>query len=170
MKRKVSSSSLLFLAAVLVRLAVPIASQGCPLPSVEEINSTLLSLLTSDVGLTSTTILHHHFPCLAVARLDRYSYVSIAVNYTKSNSGDTTFTAQFQLSCSGDTFVTDSSLGTIRQTPTTAVFTESRRDCWACAAATSFIMSDPTTYCLGELCKLSVAVLPLPLPSSHSVL
>ena len=150
MKRSAGSSSLLFLAAVLVQFAAPVASQGCPLPNAGETNDLLQSQLTSGEGSEVTiTLLNYNFPCLAVNGRDRYRFVSVATNYTRNNM---TFTAQFQLRCNqdGGSLMVQEGLGDLEITPHPSAFTESRRDCVACIS-NPLVTSDPITHCLGEL-------------------
>ena len=145
MKRSAGSSSLLFLAAVLVQFAAPVASQGCPLPTAGEINVLLQSQLSGSGNPGIITLLNYNFPCLAVNGRDRYRHVSVATNYTVGNM---TFTAQFQLRCSSNGESDRFFISGTEQSAPPAAFTVSRRDCWTCAPN----QLDPITQCLGELC------------------
>ena len=118
---------------VLLRLSIQATSQDCSLPDGDAINNDLRSLLISigGAGTTlSTTLLDHHFTCLAVgSSRDQYRQVSVAVRYTKSTASGQ-FTAQFTLRCASGNFDT---VGELDQSPPANVFDIStRRDCFIC--------------------------------------
>ena len=120
-------------ALVLLRILTPAISQDCSLPDSSVINTSLQSLLISVGGegsATVTTLLDHHFTCLAVgSSRDQYRQVSVAVRYTK-NTASGQFTAQFTLRCTSGNFGT---VGELNQSPPTNVFDISiRRDCFIC--------------------------------------
>ena len=100
-KMALAANYVLFL-SLLFGLSIPVTSQDCSLPDNSTINTNLQSLLTSVGGegpATTTTLLDHHFTCLALASSrDQYRQVSVAVRYTK-NTASEQFTAQFTLGC-----------------------------------------------------------------------
>ena len=121
------------LALVLLRILPSATSQDCSLPDGDAINTRLRSLLTSIGGEGSaliTTLLDHHFTCLAVGNSrDQYRQVSVAVRYVK-NTESGNFTAQFTLRCTSGNFGT---VGELDQSPPANVFNIStRRDCFIC--------------------------------------
>ena len=125
-------------ALVLLRILPPVTSQDCSLPDGDAINTNLRSLLISNAGEGGslvTTLLDHHFTCLAVgSSRDQYREVSVAVRYTK-NTGSGNFTAQFPLRCTSGNYGTT---GQLDQTPPANVFNIStRRDCFVCTTVTT---------------------------------
>ena len=123
---------------VLLRLSIQATSQDCSLPDGGAINNDLRSLLISigGAGTTlSTTLLDHHFTCLAVgSSRDQYRQVSVAIRYTKSTASGQ-FTAQFTLRCASGNFDT---VGELDQSPPANVFDIStRRDCFICTTISS---------------------------------
>ena len=129
------------LALVLLRILTPAASQDCSLPDGDAINIRLRSLLTSIGGegaTLATTLLDHHFTCLAVgSSRDQYRQVSVAVRYTK-NTASGQFTAQFTLRCTSGNFGT---VGELDQSPSANVFNIStRRDCFICTTQNTHSM------------------------------
>ena len=120
-------------ALVLLLILTPSTSQDCSLPDSNVINTNLRSLLISHGGEGSTlvtTLLDHHFTCLAVgSSRDQYRQVSVAVRYTK-NTASGQFTAQFPLKCTSGNLA---SKGELNQSPPANVFNIStRRDCFIC--------------------------------------
>ena len=103
------------------------------------INTNLPSLLIYIVGgegsTTVTTLLNHHFTCLAVgSSRDQYRQVSVAVRYTK-NTESGQFTAQFPLRCTSGNLAP---VGELDQSPPANVFNIStRRDCFICTTVNS---------------------------------
>ena len=154
-------------AFVLLRCAT---SQACALPDATAINNGLMSLLVSvgvKGGTLSTTILDHHFTCLAVSSSrDQYRQVSVAVRYTKSTESGQ-FTTQFPLSCTSGT--TMETIGMLDQSPPANVFNIStRKDCFICTQITmqpGFTI-DTTADCARELPNL-YAICP---PQWHDVI
>ena len=133
-----SSIFTLFFVLVLLHLSTLTASQDCFLPDGGAINTRLRSLLISINGegaTLSTTLLDHHFTCLAVgSSRDQYRQVSVAVRYTK-NTGSGQFTAQFTLRCTSGNLA---SVGELDQSPPANVFDIStRRDCFTCTTVSS---------------------------------
>ena len=133
-----SSIFTLFFVRVLLQLSALTASQDCSLPDSGAINTRLRSLLLSIGGegsTLSTTLLDHHFTCLAVGSIrDQYREVSLAVRYTK-NTGSGQFTAQFTLRCTSGNLA---SVGELDQSPPANVFDIStRRDCFICTTVGS---------------------------------
>ena len=132
----------------------PATSQDCSLSNGGAINTNLRSLLLSVGGegtATTTTLLDHHFTCLAVGNSrDQYRQVSVAVRYTK-NTASGQFTAQFTLRCASGTLA---SVGELDQSPPANVFNIStRRDCFVCTTVniqTGFTI-DTTSDCACEL-------------------
>ena len=132
------SSVFALFALVLLRLSTPAILQDCSLPDGNAINSNLGSLLISvsaEGSVLVTTLLDHHFTCLAVgSSRDQYRQVSVAVRYTKSTASGQ-FTAQFPLSCISGNLV---SVGILDQSPPANVFDIStRRDCFICTTISS---------------------------------
>ena len=126
------------LALVLLRILTPSTSQDCSLPDSIVINTNLRSLLISNAGeggTLVTTLLDHHFTCLAVgSSRDQYRQVSVAVRYTK-NTASEQFTAQFPLRCTSGIMNT---VGELDQSPPANVFNiSSRRDCFVCTTLNS---------------------------------
>ena len=124
---------LVTLLVIQVLVPWPATSQDCSLPNDAMINTRLRSLLISYGGEgsnLSTTLLDHHFTCLAVSSSrDQYRQVSAAVRYTK-NTASGQFTAQFPLRCTAGNFGT---IGELNQSPPANVFNIStRRDCFIC--------------------------------------
>ena len=125
-------------ALVSLRILTLASSQDCSLPDGGAINTRLRSLLISIGGegaTLSTTLLDHHFTCLAVgSSRDQYRQVSVAVRYTKSTASGQ-FTAQFPLRCTSGNFDT---VGELDQSPPTNVLDIStRRDCFTCTTVGS---------------------------------
>ena len=119
-------------------LSIPATSQDCSLPDNSTINTNLQSLLIAVGGEGSTlvtTLLDHHFTCLAFgSSRDQYRYVSVAVRYTK-NTESGNFTAQFPLRCTSGNF---GGVGELDQSPPANVFDIStRRDCFICTTVNS---------------------------------
>ena len=136
--RVMESTVFALFALVLLRILTPAASQECSLPDGDAINTRLRSLLTGIGGEGSalaTTLLDHHFTCLAVgSSRDQYREVSVAVRYTKSTASGQ-FTAQFPLRCTSGNFGT---VGELDQSPPANVFDIStRRDCFICTTVSS---------------------------------
>ena len=139
---------------LLFSICSPAASQECSLPDGGVINTNLLSLLIAVGGegtATTTTLLDHHFTCLAVgSSRDQYRQVSVAVRYTKSTASEQ-FTAQFTLRCTSGSLAT---IGELDQSPPANVFNIStRRDCFVCTTVniqTGFTI-DTTSDCACEL-------------------
>ena len=120
-------------ALVLMRLSTPATSQDCSLPDSNVINTNLRSLLISNAGeggTLVTTLLDHHFTCLAVgSSRDQYRQVSVAVRYTK-NTASGQFTAQFPLRCTSGSWEPG---GELNQYPPANVSNiNTRRDCFIC--------------------------------------
>ena len=141
-------------AFLLFSFCSPAASQECSLPDGGVINTNLLSLLIAVGGegtATTTTLLDHHFTCLAVgSSRDQYRQVSVAVRYTKSTASGQ-FTAQFTLRCTSGSLVT---VGELDQSPPANVFNIStRRDCFICTTVNSQpgFTIDTTADCACEL-------------------
>ena len=125
-------------ALVLLRLSTPATLQDCSLPDGVAINTNLRSLLISVGGAGPslvTTLLDHHFTCLAVgSSRDQYRQVSVAVRYTK-NTASGQFTTQFPLRCTSGNFGT---VGELDQSPPANVFDiNTRRDCFICTTVSS---------------------------------
>ena len=119
-------------------LLKPATSQDCSLPDGGAINTNLRSLLISNAGeggTLVTTLLDHHFTCLAVgSSRDQYRQVSVAVRYTK-NTATGQFTAQFPLRCTSGNYDT---VGELDQSPPANVFDiNTRRDCFICTTVNS---------------------------------
>ena len=132
-----TANYVLFL-SFLFSLSIPATSQDCSLPDGSTINTHLGSLLISVGGegtTTVTSLLDHHFTCLAVgSSRDQYRQVSVAVRYTKSTASGQ-FNAQFTLRCTSGNFGT---IGELDQTPPANVFNIStRRDCFICTTVDS---------------------------------
>ena len=150
------------LAIIVLRLSVPARSQDCSLPDGSVINTNLLSLLISVGGegpATTTTLLDHHFTCLAVgSSRDQYRQVSVAVRYTKSTASGQ-FTAQFPLTCTSGNFGT---IGELDQSPPANVFNIStRRDCSICTTVGSHpsftidAVADCACKCYNSFCTFT---------------
>ena len=136
-KMALTANYVLFL-SLLSSLSIPVTSQDCSLPDGAMINTTLRSLLISRTGegdTLVTTLLDHHFTCLAVgSSRDLYRHVSVAVRYTK-NTASEQLTAQFPLRCTAGNFDT---VGELDQSPPANVFDIStRRDCFTCTTVGS---------------------------------
>ena len=141
-------------AFLLFNVCSPAASQECSLPDGGVINTNLLSLLIAVGGegtATTTTLLDHHFTCLAVgSSRDQYREVSVAVRYTKSTTSGQ-FNAQFTLRCTSGSLAT---IGELDQSPPANVFNIStRRDCFICTTVNSQpgFTIDTTADCACEL-------------------
>ena len=133
----VTANYVLFL-SLLSSLFISATSQDCSLPDGDAINTRLRSLLLSIGGegsTLSTTLLDHHFTCLAVgSSRDQYREVSVAVRYTK-NTESGQFTAQFPLRCTSGNLAP---VGELDQSPPANVFNIStRRDCFVCTTVPS---------------------------------
>ena len=130
-------SAIVFL---VLRLSVPTTSQDCSLPDGGVVNTHLFSLLISVGGegasTKNTTLLAHHFTCLAVgSSRDQYREVSVAVKYIKNNEISGLFSAQFTLRCTSGSMNT---IGELDQSPPANVFNIStRRDCFICTTIDS---------------------------------
>ena len=132
------STVFMFFALMMLRILPPATSQDCSLPDSNTINTYLRSLLISvggEGGTLVTTLLDHHFTCLAVgSSRDQYRQASVAVRYTKSTAIGQ-FTAQFPLRCTSGNFGT---VGELDQSPPANVFNIStRRDCFICTTVNS---------------------------------
>ena len=144
-----------FLALLFLRFSVTAAiSQDCSLPDEATINTNLRSLLTSVGGegsATVTTLLDHHFTCLAVgSSRDQYREVTVAVKYTK-NTASGHFIAQFPLRCTSTSAGNFGTIGELDQSPPANVFNIStRRDCFICTTFSShpFFTIDTTADCV----------------------
>ena len=153
-KMALTANYVLFL-SLLSSLSTPATSQDCSLPDDAMINTNLRSLIIShggEGGTLVTTLLDHHFTCLAVgSSRDQYRQVSVAVRYTKSTESGN-FTAQFPLRCTtSGNFVT---VGDLNQSPPANVFDIStRRDCFMCTviAMQPGFTIDTTADCAREL-------------------
>ena len=152
-KMALKANYVLFL-SLLSSLSIPATSQECSLPDDTMINNYLLSLLISVGGegsTTTTTLLDHHFTCLAVgSSRDQYRQVSVAIRYTK-NTASGQFTAQFPLRCTAGNFGT---IGELNQSPPANVFNIStRRDCFICTTIDNVpgFTIDTTADCAREL-------------------
>ena len=85
-------------------LGIGTNSQQCPQPSQSEISTNLRTYLISTGGESSTITINlqnYHFTCQAVAVRDMYRSLSVAVQYTTTDSGVTNAVQydQFQLEC-----------------------------------------------------------------------
>ena len=132
------STAFALFAVVLLRLSTPATSQDCSLIDGNAINTHLRSLFihVGGEGATfSTTLLDHHFTCLAVgSSRDQYREVSVAVKYTKSTTSGL-FTAQFPLRCTSGNLA---SVDELDQSPPSNVFdVKTRRDCFICTVNSS---------------------------------
>ena len=141
-------------ALVSLRILPPATSQDCFLPDGDAINTILRSLLISHGGEGNTlvtTLLNHHFTCLAVgSSRDQYRQVSVAVRYTNSSAGEQ-FTAQFPLRCTTGNLA---SVGELDKSPPVNAFNIStRRDCFICTTVNSQpgFTIDTTSDCACEL-------------------
>ena len=141
------------LALLLLRFSVP-AAADCSLPDEAAINTNLRSLLASVGGegnVTTTTLLDHHFTCLAVgSSRDQYREVSVAVRYTK-NTASGHFFAQFPLRCTSTSAGNFGTIGELDQSPPVNVFnTSTRRDCFICTTFSShpFFKIDTNADCV----------------------
>ena len=132
------STVFVLFALMLLRILPPATSQDCSLPDGNAINTNLRSLLISQAGeggTLVTTLLDHHFTCLAVgSSRDQYRQVSVAVRYTKSTASGQ-FTAQFPLRCASGNWA---SVGELDQSPPANAFDiGTRRLCFTCTTVGS---------------------------------
>ena len=137
-------------------------SQQCPLPSQSQISSSLRMVLISSGGEGQSVMVDlqdYHFTCLAVGARDMYRSLSVAAQYTTTDSGVTSAVqyAQFQLQCTAGT----SGSPNFYQLPSTAPFegsvspslltTTTRRDCQFCTGVSTTMPGlDTTANCFGE--------------------
>ena len=131
------STVFMIFAMVSLRILPPATSQDCSLPNGGAIDTNLRSLLISHGGEGATlvtTLLDHHFTCLAVgSSRDQYREVSVAVRYTKDTASEQ-LTAQFPLRCTTGNW---GGKGQLDQSPPANVFNITRRDCFICTTDNS---------------------------------
>ena len=143
-------------------LVIRAKSQDCPPPTPSQIGSSLRMALISSAGEStsiSVDLQDYHFTCLAVGARDMYRSLSVAAQYTTTDSGVTSAVqyAQFQLQCTAGT----SGSPNFYQLPSTAPFegsvspslltTTTRRDCQFCTGVSSPMPGlDTTANCFGE--------------------
>ena len=154
----VQSKAFLLLAIVLF-LTTGSESQQCPLPGQSEISTTLRTYLVSTGGENPTitvNLQNYNFTCQAVAARDMYRSLSVAVQYTTTDSGVTSAVQydQFQLECvtgspnhyqlpSSSPFEADVSPSLLTMT--------TRRDCEFCTGLSSGSPDlDTTANCFRE--------------------
>ena len=134
-------------------------SQQCPLPSQSEISTNLRSYLVSTGGESPTitvNLQNYHFTCQAVAARDMYRSLSVAVQYTTTDSGVTSAVqyAQFQLECvtgSPNHYQLPSSAPFESNVSPSLLTTPTRRDCQFCTGlSTGPAGLDTTANCFGE--------------------
>ena len=157
---------LVTLLVIQVLVPWPATSQDCSPPDGGAINDILRSLLISIEGEgsnLSTTLLDHHFTCLAVgSSRDQYRQVSVAVRYTK-NTASGQFNAQFPLRCTAGNFDTVGELDqSLDQSPQANVFNIStRRDCFICTTVGSHpsftidVAADCACKCYNSFCTFT---------------
>ena len=142
----------LLLSAVVMILVISTRSQYCSLPSETEINTELEQILRSmggDGANVTATLLNYHFTCLAVGARDLYRSLSVAVNYTKSNSGSVNFLAQIQMTCGSlNNFERQSPTPFEQNTTASVFFILTRKDCRSCSADSGIPNSDTDANCL----------------------
>ena len=149
---------LLQLVTVLL-LGVGTNSQQCPLPSQSDISTSLRTYLVSTEGDSPTitvNLQNYHFTCQAVAASDMYRSLSVAVQYTKTDSGVTSAVQydQFQLECvtgSPNHYQLPSSAPFEDDVSPSLLTTPTRRDCQFCTGLSSGPAGlDTTANCFGE--------------------
>ena len=152
-------TSLLLFVSALFLVIHRTTSQQCPLPSQSEISTTLRTYLISTGGEGSTVIVNlqnYHFTCQAVAARDMYRSLSVAVQYTTTDSGVTSAVQydQFQLECvtgSPNHYQLPSSAPFEANVSPSLLTTPTRRDCQFCTGLSSGPAGlDTTTNCFGE--------------------
>ena len=145
----------LFLSVVLIVISLLATGQSsCPLPTVDDIESGLISLLVATNALGSGSddsegqydpiVSSHQYTCLAQGSFrDTYRIVSIIATFTP-NSGQPQQTQHFQLQCPNSIWraVTDDG---IRIPPSN---TTERRDCFNCVLE---CLNGNSNHCFGKL-------------------
>ena len=145
----------LFLSVVLIVISLLATGQSsCPLPTVNDIESGLISLLVAINALGSgsdesegqydPTVSSHQYICLAQGSFrDTYRIVSIIATFTP-NSGQPHETQHFQLQCPNNIWraVTDDGF---RIPPSN---TTERRDCFNCIPE---YLNGDSNHCFGKL-------------------
>ena len=154
----VQSTAFLLLAIVLF-LTTGSESQQCPLPSQSEISTSLRTYLISTGGESSTVTVNlqnYHFTCQAVAARDMYRSLSVAVQYTTTDSSVTSAVQydQFQLECvigSPNHYQLPSSVPFEDDVSPSLLTIPTRRDCQFCTGlSTGPAGLDTTANCFGE--------------------
>ena len=149
------SRLLLSICFILISLTHVQSQEGCDLPSTGQIASFIEAAILSvgaEGASLSVSLIHHHYTCQAVVALDRFKSVSIAVQYTRSDTGQTEYTRQLQLKCINANFNL-SDVGTPLEIPGNAeILTISTRiDCRVCVALqTEATNNDMVANCIGK--------------------
>ena len=150
---------MLWLLLTVLLLMAETTTQQCPLPSQSEISNNLTSVLNSIGGQSSTitvNLQNYHFTCQAVAARDMYRSLSVAVQYTTTDSGVTSAVQynQFQLDCvtgSPNHYQLPSSTPFEADVSPSLLTTPTRRDCQFCIGLSSGSPDlDTTANCFGE--------------------
>ena len=149
------------LAALLLVLGT--RAQQCPPPTQSQISSNLRTVLISSGGESysiTVDLQDYHFTCLAIAARDMYRSLSVAVQYTTTESGVTSAIrySQFQLECTTGSppgapnfYQLPSSTPFEGSVSSTLLITPTRRDCEFCTGASSGPAGlDTTANCFGE--------------------
>ena len=148
---------MLWLLLTVLLLVAETTSQQCPLPSQSEISTTLRNYLIFLAGEGSTVTVNlqnYQFTCQAVAARDMYRSISVAVQYTTTDSGVTSAVqyAQFQLECVAGQYQLPSSSPFEADVSPSLLTTPTRRDCQFCTGLSSAPVAglDTTANCFGE--------------------
>ena len=112
---------------------------SCPLPTNEQIQTLLLSVLLGSQGEGSdfTVSIHGdvHFTCHAVGdRMDEFRSLSVAVRYTKGENSTQLFRIQFQMRCGVNNFIGVSDSGSETNIQESIFNITTRVDCRFCTA------------------------------------
>ena len=159
MKQGVVKNSALLLLVTVSFLVVGTNSQQCPQPSQSEISTSLRTYLVSTGGESSTitvNLQNYQFTCQAVAASNMYRSLSVAVQYTTTDSGVTSAVqyAQFQLECvtgSPNHYQLPSSAPFEADVSPSLLTTPTRRDCQFCTGlSTGPAGLNTTANCLCE--------------------
>ena len=159
MKQGVVKKSALLLLVTVSFLVVGTNSQQCPLPSQSEISTSLRTYLVSAGGESPTITVdlqNYNFTCQAVAASDMYRSLSVAVQYTTTDSGVTSAAQydQFQLECvtgSPNYYQLPSSAPFEADVSPSLLTMATRRDCEFCTGESSGPAGlDTTANCFGE--------------------
>ena len=141
-------ASLLLTATML--LVGSCASQRCPLPERNTVESLLRSVLLSEGGESrelTISLIDFHFTCLAVVARDVYRSFSVAVSYNRSDSSTVNF-AQLQLTCLSPTNIQPSASIPFERNVNPSIFNiTTRRDCRFCTATTGIEGIDTNANC-----------------------